>query len=176
MNVAQAMPDKNDPVWRAANGFVVRADQGVAKSLGHERFTVKVTGDRTDGAFALMDGTVKPSHGNSPHVHTQEDEAFYVLSGEFEFINGGQKFRAGPGDFVFIPRGTRHGFRNPGNEPARLLVFYTPAGPESFFLENGQEDGATIPLTREFYEGIVDRMAAHNIVILPGDDDWDQAS
>ncbi|MFE0420139.1 cupin domain-containing protein [Streptomyces tendae] len=102
----------------------------------------------------------------------QPHEAFYVLSGEFEFINGDQKFVAGPGDFIYIPKGTRHGFRNSGAEPARLLVFYTPAGPESFFLQNGQEEGAAIPLTREFYDGVVDQMAAHNIVLLPSDNDW----
>ncbi|MFE0419085.1 cupin domain-containing protein [Streptomyces tendae] len=74
MTVAESLPDKNDPVWTAANGFVIRADEGVVKRLGPERITVKATGDRTDGAFAFMDGTVEPSHGNSPHVHTKENE------------------------------------------------------------------------------------------------------
>ncbi|MFJ4415491.1 MULTISPECIES: cupin domain-containing protein [unclassified Streptomyces] len=119
-----------------------------------------------------MDGSIEPSHGNSPHVHTKENEAFCILAGDFEFINGDQKFHAGPGDFIYIPKGARHGFRNAGSEAARLLVFYTPAGPESFFLKSGQEEGAAIPLTREFYETVVDQMAAHNIVVLPSDGDW----
>ncbi|MGW3489406.1 cupin domain-containing protein [Streptomyces sp. NPDC001054] len=152
MTVAESLPDKNDPVWTAANGFVIRADEGDVRRLGHERFAVKATGDHTGDAFAFRDGSVEP--------------------GDFEFINGDQKFHAGPGDFIYIPKGARHGFRNAGSEPARLLVFYTPAGPESFFLKSSQEEGAAIPLTRQFYETVEDQMAAHNIVVLPSDGDW----
>ncbi|MGI5273566.1 cupin domain-containing protein [Nonomuraea sp. CA-218870] len=89
-----------------------------------------------------MDGLIQPGHGNVPHIHSKEDEAFYVASGAFEFINGDEKITTGPGDFVYIPKGTRHAFRNIGPEPARLLVFYTPAGPESFFLKHGETDRA----------------------------------
>ncbi|MEU3986342.1 cupin domain-containing protein [Streptomyces sp. NPDC026672] len=167
------LPDEDDPVWTAANGFVVREDGGVVRLTGHETFTVKVTGEQTDGALAFMDGLVEPGHGNVPHIHSQEDEAFYVLSGAFEFLNGADRITAGPGDFVYIPKGTRHGFRNTAAEPARLLVFYTPAGPESFFLAHGETDRAPAPWPEEKFEELVDVLAAHNMVLLPGDHDWD---
>ncbi|CCK24807.1 hypothetical protein BN159_0428 [Streptomyces davaonensis JCM 4913] len=89
------LPDKNDPVWTSAHGFVVRKDGGVVRLTGHETFAVKVTGEQTDGALAFMDGLIEPDHGNVPHIHTKEDEAFYVVSGEFEFLNGSERIWAG---------------------------------------------------------------------------------
>ncbi|MFI7448664.1 cupin domain-containing protein [Nonomuraea sp. NPDC049714] len=167
------LPPKDDPVWTAANGFVVRKDGGVIRLTGHETMAVKVTGEQTDGAFAFMDGIIEPGHGNQAHIHSKEDEAFYVVSGEFSFINGNQKITAGIGDFVYIPKGTRHGFKNISAEPARLLVFYTPAGPEAFFLAYGETDRAPEPWPDEKFNELVDILGAHNMVLLPGDHDWD---
>lgn len=167
------LPDKDDPVWTAANGFVVRKDGGVIRLTGHETFAIKVTGEQTDGAFAFMDGLIEPDHGNLPHIHSKEDEAFYIVSGAFEFINGNERITAGSGDFVYIPRGTRHAFKNIGTEPARLLVFYTPAGPESFFLAQGEVDRAPDPWPDEKFNELVDILGAHNMVLLPGAHDWD---
>jgi quercetin dioxygenase-like cupin family protein len=170
MTLRLPLPSPDDPVWTSAAGFIVRKDEGVVRLTGHETFTVKVTGEETDGALALMDGLIEPGHGNAPHVHSQEDEAFYVLTGEFEFLNGDQKFTAGPGDFIYIPKGTRHAFRNQAQEPARLLVFYTPAGPESFFLKYGATDGQAEPLREDQFDELADAIGAHNMVLLPGDD------
>lgn len=167
------LPDKDDPVWTAAGGFIVRKDEGVIRLTGHETFAVKVTGEQTDGAFAFMDGLIEPDHGNVPHIHSMEDEAFYIASGEFEFINGSEKITAGSGDFLYIPKGTRHAFKNIGKKPARLLVFYTPAGPESFFLTHGETGRAPEPWPEERFNELVDILGAHNMVLLPSDHDWD---
>ncbi|MBZ3908372.1 cupin domain-containing protein [Streptomyces mutabilis] len=170
MALSSPLPDKDDPVWSSPNGFVVRKDEGVTRLTGHETFAVKVTGEETDGALAFMSGLVEPGHGNVPHIHSKEDEAFYVLTGEFEFLNGNQRFTAHPGDFIYIPKGTRHAFRNLAQEPARLLVFYTPAGPEVFFLNYGSADGPPEPWTQEKFDEMTDAIGAHNMVLLPGDD------
>jgi quercetin dioxygenase-like cupin family protein len=167
------LPSKDNPVWTAANGFIVRKGDGVIRRTGHEVFSVKVTGDQTEGAFAFMDGMIEPGHGNVPHVHSKEDEAFYVVSGTFEFINGDRKITASAGDFLYIPKGTRHGFRNAGDAPAQLLVFYLPAGPESFFLAYGETDGEPQPWTDEKFNGMIDILGAHNMVLLPTGHDWD---
>jgi len=167
------LPDQDDPVWTAANGFIVRRDEGTLRRIGHERMTVKITGDETGGTLALMDGVIEPGHGNTPHIHSKEDEAFYVASGAFEFINGDQKIKAEAGDFLYIPKGTRHGFRNIGADPARLLIFYLPAGPEAFFLAHGETDGSPAPWTDEKLNGMVDILGAHNMVLLPTNHDWD---
>ncbi|MEU3855381.1 cupin domain-containing protein [Streptomyces sp. NPDC029554] len=168
------LPDKDDPVWTSAHGFVVRKDGGVIRLTGHETFAVKVTGEQTNGALAFMDGIIEPDHGNVPHIHSKEDEAFYVASGQFEFINGSEKITAGTGDFIYIPKGTRHAFKNISAEPARLLVFYTPAGPETFFLKHGEEEGRRPePWPDEKFNELVDILGAHNMVLLPSGHDWD---
>ncbi|MGW2104313.1 cupin domain-containing protein [Streptomyces olivaceoviridis] len=167
------LPDKDDPVWTSAHGFVVRKDGGVVRLTGHETFAVKVTGEQTDGALAFMDGLIEPDHGNVPHIHTKEDEAFYVVSGEFEFLNGSKRITAQAGDFIYVPKGTRHAFKNTSPEPSRLLVFYTPAGPENFFLEYGDAQGRRPePWPTEKLNEMVDILDAHNMVLLPAGD-WD---
>jgi hypothetical protein len=89
---------------------------------------------------------VPPGGGPPPHIHTREDETFYLLEGQIEFLLGEETIVAGAGDFVNVPRGTVHRFRNTGTETARMVLTFTPAGIERWFEEtlepapNGAED------------------------------------
>lgn len=176
MDLQLPTPDKSDPIWTAARGFVVREPEGTHKLLngGQESARVKVTGEQTGGRLSLLELAVAPGFGNLPHAHGAEDEAFYVVSGEFRFLNGDRTFDAGPGDFVYIPRDTRHGFRNLGTEQAKLMVFYTPAGAEQFFLKYGDDpdpSGAPPPAwTAEKFTALAGALDAHHMVLLPGED------
>jgi mannose-6-phosphate isomerase-like protein (cupin superfamily) len=102
-----------------------------------DTYTFKATGRDTGGALALIEAQVPVDAGPPPHVHGKEDEFFYILDGELEILNGDRMIVAGPGSFVFIPRGTEHAFRNRGSGPARMLFGFTPAGFEEFFTEVG---------------------------------------
>ena len=64
------------------------------------------------------------------HVHDEEDDAFYILEGEMTFFFGDEDEEAvaPPGTFVLVPPGVRHGFRNPGPGPVRMLNVHAPAG------------------------------------------------
>jgi mannose-6-phosphate isomerase-like protein (cupin superfamily) len=66
--------------------------------------------------------------GPEPHVHRQHTDAFYVLEGEVEFHTDDGPRRAGHGSFFAAPRGTVHGFRNPGPAPLRVLNIHAPEG------------------------------------------------
>src|SRR3954454_7426381 len=77
-----------------------------------DHYTFLVTGDETGGAYFVMEALVPPGGGPPPHIHTREDETFYVLDGEIEFLIGDELIDAGRGDFVSVPRGTVHRFRN----------------------------------------------------------------
>jgi quercetin dioxygenase-like cupin family protein len=66
--------------------------------------------------------------GVDPHTHDDHVDAFYVLEGVVEFHTGDGPRRAGPGSFFAAPRGTVHGFRNPGLEPLRVLNLHAPHG------------------------------------------------
>ena len=63
-----------------------------------------------------------------PHVHADEDDAFYIVEGEMTFTFGDREAAAPPGTFVLVPPGVEHGFRNDGAEPVRMLNIHAPAG------------------------------------------------
>ncbi len=90
--------------------------------------TFKAVSEETGGEYSLYELTVPPQLGALPHIHYAQTEAFYVLDGEVEFLKGEHTVRAGVGEFVFIPRGVVHSFKNVGQEPARFLGIDTPGG------------------------------------------------
>ncbi len=101
--------------------------------------TFYALGEETGGAFTLFEEATEPQDRAPPHLHHEEDQAFYVLEGDHEFVCGGETFAAKPGAFVYVPRGTVHSFENVGETPGRLLILSTPAGgTEGFFFEVGK--------------------------------------
>jgi quercetin dioxygenase-like cupin family protein len=98
-------------------------------------YTFLVTGEESDGAYFSMLAVVPPGGGPPPHVHRYEDETFYVLEGTPTFRLGDERVLAGPGDFVNVPKGTLHCFRNDGDDLVRMILTFTPAGIERFFEE-----------------------------------------
>jgi len=104
-----------------------------------ELVTRKVASGQTGGAYSLFEVLTQPQGGPPPHVQHREDECFYVLEGQFEFLNGGRVFGMGPGSLVYVPKGNLHAHKNVGNGPGRMLVSQTPGGlHESFFEELGE--------------------------------------
>jgi quercetin dioxygenase-like cupin family protein len=101
--------------------------------------TFKTTSAETNGSLAFMELLVPPGSGPVAHVHPTVDEAFYLLDGELEFLDGDTTFVAEPGSFIFVPRNHRHRFKNRTGSDAKLVFFYTPGGPERIFLEGGDD-------------------------------------
>jgi mannose-6-phosphate isomerase-like protein (cupin superfamily) len=62
------------------------------------------------------------------HVHSDEDDAFYILEGELTFVVAGEDVVAPAGTFVLVPPGVEHGFRNDTGQPVRILNVHAPAG------------------------------------------------
>jgi len=95
--------------------------------------------------FAVFEGALLPeSMGPPPHVHRNYDEAFYVLDGSVQFLSDAAPQVCAAGSFVFVPRGTVHGFTNPAVAPATVLVVTTPRAIElvertyDFFDDQGR--------------------------------------
>jgi quercetin dioxygenase-like cupin family protein len=82
----------------------------------------------------MAETTVMPGGGPPPHIHTREDETFYLLDGQMSFIRGDDVIIANPGDAFFLPRDLVHTFHNSGNKSARMLVLAGPCGFEKFML------------------------------------------
>jgi quercetin dioxygenase-like cupin family protein len=98
-------------------------------------YTFLVTGEESAGAYFSMLAIVPPNGGPPPHIHTHEDETFYVLEGTPTFRLGDEEVVGGPGDFVNVPRGLVHCFHNASDRPLRMILTFTPAGMERFFEE-----------------------------------------
>jgi quercetin dioxygenase-like cupin family protein len=86
----------------------------------------------TNGAFLLIEATLAPGTEPPPHVHTREDELFYVLEGQVDVYVGNEAFNVSTGECVFMPRVKPHAFviRSPR---LRVLALFTPAGLEEAF-------------------------------------------
>jgi quercetin dioxygenase-like cupin family protein len=121
-----------------SNKFVyLRANTGESYWVMGDLFTYLVTGAESGGSYFTLLANVQPNAGPPPHVHHLEEEQFYVLEGELAFSVGDRTFQVKTGDFVHIPRGTVHSFKNAGT-PSRLLVTFSPASIEGFFREVGE--------------------------------------
>ena len=100
-----------------------------------ELVTHKIPSQQTGGAYALFEVTTPPGAGSPPHVHHREDESFYVLGGQYEFLLEGSALRAGPGSLLYVPKGIMHVHKNIGEGVAKMLVTQTPGGLYEFFFE-----------------------------------------
>jgi quercetin dioxygenase-like cupin family protein len=129
-----------------ATGLVhVPAGEGPARWMVGDTYTVKASKSSTGGALGLVEASVPPGSGPPPHRHTREDEAFYLLAGSLEIRADEDIVHAAAGDFVFLPRGTLHSFRNMGVDAARALIILSPAGFEGYFAEAGAPARPGVP-------------------------------
>jgi quercetin dioxygenase-like cupin family protein len=131
------------------------------------------TGEDTNGRYALWETIVPPGGGPPPHVHSREEEGFYVLEGEVTFTVNGERVVATAGTFANMPVGTPHSFRNESDRPARMLISVAPAGLEEMFFEVGVPlvEGATtaLPPTQDEIEKLLAIAPSYGIEIrLPG--------
>ena len=133
--------------------------QGRTVALVGDVYRFLATGEDTNGKYALIEALVGPGGGPPPHVHSREEEGFYVLEGEITFTVNGERLVAKAGTFANMPVGTPHSFKNESNKPAKMLVSVAPAGLEKMFMEIGAPltEGATtaLPPTREDIEKLL---------------------
>ncbi|WP_191094863.1 cupin domain-containing protein [Streptomyces kanamyceticus] len=62
--------------------------------------------------------------GARTHFHKAMSEAFYVLSGELELFNGDTWVTGRTGDFLYVPPGGLHAFKNVTDEPTSMLMLF----------------------------------------------------
>jgi mannose-6-phosphate isomerase-like protein (cupin superfamily) len=116
-----------------APSLVVKPGEGRSVWLGGMGVVFKVSGRDTGGAFAVVEHPIEAGRLVLPHVHLHEDEYSYVLDGTIGARVGDREVVAGPGTYLFKPRGLMHTFWNAGPSPARLLEVISPAGFENCF-------------------------------------------
>ena len=94
------------------------------------------TGASTDGQLGLYRWEMGPGPGGpDPHFHRSITESFYVLSGTIRLHDGNGWTDGRSGDFLYVPQGGVHGFRNESGEPASMLILFTPGAPREDYFE-----------------------------------------
>ncbi|MGH7971279.1 MAG: MerR family transcriptional regulator [Limisphaerales bacterium] len=125
-------------------GFSVAPGQarfGERITLGGEPNDCKVSGQDTGGAMCAFE--FKGKTGGPMHLHHEQDEWIYLIAGELDFLVGEKRFRAQPGQCVFIPRKVAHVWACIGEGTGRIIDVYQPAGNiEEFFREVGKRSVA----------------------------------
>ncbi|WP_433177919.1 cupin domain-containing protein [Actinoallomurus sp. CA-150999] len=94
------------------------------------------TSASTDGLFGMYrwEFGPKPS-GPSAHFHRSISESFYILSGTVRIYDGERWIDTVPGDYVHVPAGGIHAFRNESGEPASMLLHFSPGAPREGYFE-----------------------------------------
>ncbi|MEV6848440.1 cupin domain-containing protein [Actinoplanes sp. NPDC051411] len=97
----------------------------------------RATSEETGNAFWLAEQTSNLGYASPIHVHSREDETFYVLDGELSIEIDGVMYRPAVGSTVFAPRGLPHSYKVE-SPTARWLVLGTPGGFDGWFFETGK--------------------------------------
>ena len=129
----------------------------------------------TNGAFSLFEATLVPGTEPPPHVHSREDELFYVLEGEFDVYVEKEVFNGKTGECIFLPRFKPHTFvvRSPR---LRLLIVFAPAGVEEAFrsmsspAQNLEPPIGALTYSDEDMEQTVQRFSARGVRMLAPDE------
>jgi mannose-6-phosphate isomerase-like protein (cupin superfamily) len=115
--------------------IITAVGTGTTWNVVGDKITCKVSGDQTQGAYAVVEEMIPPQGGPPLHLHRRMDEIFYVLEGEYQVVCGNRTFNAPQGTVFVVPKSVPHSLRNISAAPGRILVTHIPAGFENFFAE-----------------------------------------
>jgi mannose-6-phosphate isomerase-like protein (cupin superfamily) len=94
------------------------------------------TGTSTNGDYGLYRWNMGPDpSGPDPHFHKALSESFFVISGTIRLYDGRDWVDGRPGDFLYVPEGGLHAFRNESGEPASMLILFAPGAPRERYFE-----------------------------------------
>jgi mannose-6-phosphate isomerase-like protein (cupin superfamily) len=129
----------------------------------------------TNGAFCLAEALLAPGNEAPPHVHSREDELFYILEGALTVYVGDESFKVETGECIFLPRLKPHAFviRSPR---LRLLVLFTPGGLEEAFrsasspAQNLELPSGALTYSTADLQQTVQRLSEHGVHVLTLDE------
>jgi mannose-6-phosphate isomerase-like protein (cupin superfamily) len=146
------------------DGLIVPAGQGRKLITKAQEVTFKAIG--ADGCFAsCFEVVVPPGFDVGAHTHGHSSEFFYILEGaldlfafepvdrsgewwqDWESAGGDRVVRAAVGSCMFVPPGCPHAFRNPTDQPTRMLFQSSPPPAHEHYFEELCEifaDGQTV--------------------------------
>jgi quercetin dioxygenase-like cupin family protein len=137
--------------------YMLHHDNGQRLQAMGARLSILAATEQTGGSFNLFEVSCPIGFATSLHIHYAEDVAVFVLEGTLTFFLGDERIEALTGSYFFQPKGTPHGFRVKGDEPARFLYLTFPAGIDQFVIQHEAQSKCT---------GLATAAASHKIEIL----------
>ena len=133
--------NRNMKYVRLIKGFIVKAGEGryhghiTLKGVNVNILDLKISGKDTEGALAVFEQiSLSQGHGTPLHIHSNQDEVFYVIEGSYYFQVGDEKFKLEAGDSIFLPRNIPHAWSQVSSK-GKMTVIFQPAGKmEEFFI------------------------------------------
>ena len=126
---------------RTNKGFVIKSTESRfgGKTLlgGKNANDIKVSQKDTNGELTIFEYTGKEKGGPPLHVHTHQDEIFFIVQGEYLFQVGDDKHYLKAGDTIFLPRKVPHAFAQL-TDSGKMFFLFQPSGKmEDFFRTLG---------------------------------------
>ena len=113
-----------------------RVEQDPELTVGTSKASYLATGKSTGGKFGLYRWDMVPgTPGAAAHFHRTMSESFFILSGTVGLFDGEKWKDATAGDFLYVPEGGLHGFRNASDQPASMLILFAPGAPREAYFE-----------------------------------------
>lgn len=120
------------------------------KFMGVHPNDLKISGKDTDGQLSVFEYTGLDKIGPVLHMHFDQDEIFYVVSGEYRFVVGEEVHVLKEGDTIFLPRNIPHTWIQL-TDKGKLIYLLQPSGKiEDFF--NKMNSLAKPPTEEEFQQ------------------------
>ncbi len=118
------------------SAIVRRGDAPEDYAVGTSKFHYLVDEKTSAGDYGLYRVELGPrAAGAAAHYHKAISEAFYVLTGGMRLYDGDKWVDATQGDFLFVPPGGIHGFRNETDDAAEFLILFAPGAPREAYFE-----------------------------------------
>ena len=96
----------------------------VRQSLGNKSWAVRIAYNERFGGVLIQQ---QPGEGNRKHYHTDADENWVIMDGEWEWWIEGQGWRrVFKNDIVVVPRGVAHQIRCVGSSPGVRYAVTAP--------------------------------------------------
>ena len=165
--------DKNTlPPMAGSEPFIHNIDSAPAYWWLNDLWIVLAEAKDTGGRFSMMLELLPKGSGPGPHKHTWSDETFHILHGELTFLVGDKIMTGRTGDFILIPRNTRHAFRV-DSETASFLNGYTPASLEACLVEHAMPANERVLPPKDIsppIEMTPELLSRYGMEMLPGPD------
>lgn len=127
-------------------------------------FQTLIAPQQTGNTLALLELTLPRGAEPPPHIHTREDEAFYVLNGEISVTVADKVAVLKPGEVLFAPRNVPHSFKIL-TERATIMNLIMPGTLWNYFMECSEplaekpEQVAPVALSIEVVKALLDRIS-----------------